>query len=94
MKHVTFTRTMLPQRAGDRRILPDDVAARLEAEGAILPDPPDWPEKPPQRGEPPEIPPDRERGGADQRRDELPRRDRRQTYLTKTERLGRPGGPT
>lgn len=46
MKHVTFTRDMRPQRAGEQRLLPDDVAARLEADGVIAPNPPDWPEGP------------------------------------------------
>jgi hypothetical protein len=43
MKHVTFTREMRPYVPGERRVVPDEVAARLEAEGAIAPDPPDWP---------------------------------------------------
>lgn len=43
MKHVTFTRDMKPQRAGEMRLLPDDVAAQLEADGAIEPNPPSWP---------------------------------------------------
>lgn len=44
MKHVTFTRMMSPHQPGERRILPDDVAARLEREGVIAPHPPSWPE--------------------------------------------------
>ena len=43
MKHVTFTRPMIPHNVGDRRLVPDAVAARLEAEGLIEPDPPDFP---------------------------------------------------
>lgn len=43
LKHVTFARAMPPQHAGDRRLLPADLAARLEREGAIEPNPPDWP---------------------------------------------------
>ena len=34
MKMVEFTRDMRPQRAGERRVLPDAVAERLIAEGA------------------------------------------------------------
>ena len=33
MKHVTFTKPMIPHNVGDRRLVPDAVAARLEAEG-------------------------------------------------------------
>ena len=45
MKHVTFTRDMKPQhRAGEMRLVPDDVAVQLEAEGAIVANPPSWPE--------------------------------------------------
>jgi hypothetical protein len=40
MKHVTFTRDMRPYSAGSRALLPDDVAVRLEAEGAIQANPP------------------------------------------------------
>jgi|GEM_PF-2063653 hypothetical protein len=43
MKHVTFTRDMRPYSAGSRALLPDDVAVRLEAEGAIQANPPAWP---------------------------------------------------
>ena len=43
MKHVTFTKPMIPHNVGDRRLVPDAVAARLEAEGAIEPNPPDFP---------------------------------------------------
>lgn len=45
MKHVTFTRDMRAQgfNAGERRLLPDELAAKLEAEGAIEPNPPTWP---------------------------------------------------
>ena len=46
MKHVTFTRDMLPIRAGEQRVLPDDVAARMESEGAVAPNAPDWPPQP------------------------------------------------
>ena len=34
MMMVEFTRDMRPQRAGERRVLPDAVAERLIAEGA------------------------------------------------------------
>ena len=44
MKLVEFTRDMRPQMAGSTRILPDDVAARLEAEGAVRNVRP-WPER-------------------------------------------------
>jgi hypothetical protein len=43
MKHVTFARDELPIRRGERRLLPDEMAARLAAAGAIEPDPPSWP---------------------------------------------------
>lgn len=35
MQAVRFTRAMAPHGAGDTRMLPDDVAKRLEAEGAV-----------------------------------------------------------
>lgn len=44
MKLVEFTRDMRPQTAGSTRIVPDDVAARLEAEGAVCNVRP-WPER-------------------------------------------------
>jgi hypothetical protein len=44
MKHVTFTQDMRPYRIGDMRLVPDEIAAKLEAEGAIKPNPPTWPE--------------------------------------------------
>jgi hypothetical protein len=43
MKHVTFTRDMRPHSAGDKLLVPDDVAARLAAEGVVEPNPPDFP---------------------------------------------------
>lgn len=43
MKHVTFVRAMPPHSVGDRRLVPDEIAARLAAEGAIQLNPPDWP---------------------------------------------------
>ena len=43
MKHVTFTKPMIPHHVVDRRLVPDAVAARLEAEGVIAPNPPDFP---------------------------------------------------
>lgn len=43
MKHVTFTRDMAPHRAGEMRLVPDDVAAMLAARGEIAPNPPDFP---------------------------------------------------
>jgi hypothetical protein len=46
MKLVKLTRDMYPNRAGDTRLLPDNVAARLEASGEIEPNPPDWPARP------------------------------------------------
>lgn len=47
MKHVTFIHNAAGVPYGTRRLLPDDVAARLEREGAIEPSPPDWPERRP-----------------------------------------------
>lgn len=47
MKLVEFTRDMRPQAAGSTRVVPDDVAARLEAEGAVRNVRP-WPEPPPE----------------------------------------------
>lgn len=80
MKHVTFTRDMRPYRPGEMRLVPDDVATQLEAEGVIAPNPPAWPPVPAQAGTPtvkpdPAAPPRRRfpRG-----RDLLG-----QTYLTK-----------
>lgn len=46
MKHVTFTRDMRPYHAGMMRLVPAEVAAKLEEEGAIEPNPPDWPAAP------------------------------------------------
>jgi hypothetical protein len=43
MKHVTFTRDKKPYQAGGMAVLPDELAARLEAEGAIERNPPAWP---------------------------------------------------
>lgn len=43
MKHVTFTRDMRPYRPGEMRLVPDDVAAALERDGVIQPNPPAWP---------------------------------------------------
>ena len=37
MKLVQFTRDFLPQRAGESRVLPDDVAERLVAAGDAIP---------------------------------------------------------
>lgn len=41
MRLVTFTRDMRPNAAGSSMLVPDDVAARLQAEGAVTvaPDP-------------------------------------------------------
>ncbi len=44
MKSVEFTRDMRPNTAGSTRIVPDDVAARLEAEGSVRNVKP-WPER-------------------------------------------------
>jgi hypothetical protein len=46
MKHVTFIKPMLPHNVGDRRLVPDEMAARLERDGRIEPNPPDWPATP------------------------------------------------
>lgn len=35
MKLVTFGRAMAPHGVGDTRLVPDEVAKRLEAEGAL-----------------------------------------------------------
>lgn len=43
MRHVTFLRDMRPYRVGDMRLVPDEVAAELERDGAIKPNPPVWP---------------------------------------------------
>lgn len=43
MKHVTFTRDMAPYRAGEMRLVPDELAAELAARGEIKPNPPDFP---------------------------------------------------
>lgn len=72
MKHVTFTRDMRPYSAGEMRLVPDDVAAQLEADDAIRPNPPSWPAPAPD-AETPEQP-----AGKPQLR--LPGRQR---YLTK-----------
>ena len=37
MKLVEFTRDMRPHKAGETRVVPDDVAQRLIAEGDALP---------------------------------------------------------
>lgn len=42
-KLVRFTKPMRPFGIGDQRLVPDDVAARLAAEGVIEPNPPDFP---------------------------------------------------
>ena len=36
MKMVEFTRDMAPHRKGEGRVVPDDVAARLVAEGVAI----------------------------------------------------------
>jgi hypothetical protein len=46
MKHVTFTSASSSGRAGERRIVPDEIAFNLMLSGEIEPSPPDWPEKP------------------------------------------------
>lgn len=46
MKLATFDRAMAPYVVGETRLLPDDEAARLEREGVIKPNSPDWPAKP------------------------------------------------
>jgi hypothetical protein len=43
MKLVTFTRDMRPHSAGDTRVVPDDVAARLVDAGDVEPNPPPFP---------------------------------------------------
>jgi hypothetical protein len=78
VKHCTFTRDMKPQRAGEMRLLPDDVAAKLEAEGAIAPNPPDWPAKP-QAAPAAETPAESQHHLSRRERREL----RRQQYATK-----------
>jgi hypothetical protein len=45
-KLVTFNRMMSPFNVGDTRLVPDDVAAQLEAAGDIEANPPDYPAKP------------------------------------------------
>lgn len=42
MKHVTFSRPIAPYNAGDKRVVPDGVAAKLQAEGALSASEP-WP---------------------------------------------------
>jgi hypothetical protein len=37
MKMVEFTRDMRPQRAGEKRVVPDAVAEKLIAEGSAKP---------------------------------------------------------
>lgn len=61
MKHVTFTRDMKPHRAGEQRLVPDELAASLEREGAVEPGAPDWPEsaKPSAPSAPPQQKPER-----------------------------------
>ena len=55
-RHVTFTKPEPGIPAGTRRLVPDDIAARLEREGRIEPNPPSFgesaamaPEKPRRR---------------------------------------------
>ena len=43
MKHCTFIKDVLPIRAGELRLLPDDVAAAHVAAGLVAPNPPDYP---------------------------------------------------
>jgi hypothetical protein len=76
MKHVTFTRDMCPHVAGETRVLPDAIAAQLEAEGAIKASPPDWPAA---AAPPAETRDMRPRSRLRQRADDL----LGQTYLTK-----------
>ncbi|MEJ0093398.1 MAG: hypothetical protein WDN46_08165 [Methylocella sp.] len=73
MKLVEFTRDVLPHRIGERRVLPDDVAARLEASGEIAANPPDHGKKPfpTQQSQPDSASP------------KAAKHNRRQTYLTK-----------
>jgi hypothetical protein len=35
MRHVTFAQAILPYNAGDKRIVPDEMAANLEAGGYL-----------------------------------------------------------
>lgn len=35
MKHVTFARAIAPYGVGDKRLVPDAVAAQLEKDGAL-----------------------------------------------------------
>jgi hypothetical protein len=44
MKLVSFNRAMVGM--GNPALVPDEVAARLESQGLIKPNPPDFPEKP------------------------------------------------
>lgn len=46
MKQVTFARPQAPFGVGEKRLVPDDVAATLEKEGVIEPNPPSWPMRP------------------------------------------------
>ncbi len=73
MKFVTFIKDELPYRAGEKKLIPDDLAAILIQRGIVAPDPPGRPgaTEPeivtkPMTPEPPS-----------------PRRERRQSYLTK-----------
>lgn len=43
MKLVKFNRAMAPFVSGETRLVPDDVAVRLEAEGVIDPNPETFP---------------------------------------------------
>jgi hypothetical protein len=70
MKHVTFTRDMAPYRAGEMRLVPDGVAADLEASGDIKPNPP-------------VFPPHEESAAKPAQRPRVVRRSLGQTYLTK-----------
>lgn len=42
MRHVTFAVTMAPHLAGEKRLLPEEIATKLEKEGKLLANDP-WP---------------------------------------------------
>ena len=62
MKQVTCIKPMAPYHVGGERLVPDDVALRLEAEGMIAPNPPAWPPSPQPSPRPAAAPEPRRRG--------------------------------
>lgn len=68
MRQVTFAKAQAPFGVGDKRLVPDDVAARLEGEGVISASEPFPPRaSAPERPKRPALKPERPTGTLDLR---------------------------